>query len=181
MRAKVIELLSLGYPAIVVANATGLSESRISQIASEPAAAEEISAARFSALQKHNTLDNRYDELESKLLDKLEQSLCFIQRPGEIVKSLQVINAAKRKGVAAPETATTMHQRIVNVILPSPILPQFTVNAANQVIQAGEQTLLTMASQKVGELLNDKSQTSRQPAGSRITGTTLKSIEASSL
>lgn len=181
---RVIEILGRGLPAVVAAQALGISESRISQIASDPEIAAKISERRFALQQRYNDLDDKYDEVERQLLDKLSQSLVFIQRPGEIVRSLQIINGAKRRGAAAPEQGAVT-QQIVNVILPQQTAERFTVtvNAANQVVRAGEQTLLTMPSAQVSNLLqehklNDNRTESRPRPGSR---NAIATIEASEL
>lgn len=175
-REKVISLLGKGLPPVVVANATGISESRVSQIAAEPEAAAEIAELRFANLQVYSDLDDGYNRLEKKLLTKLEDSLCFIQRPGEIVKSLQIVNAAKRRGAESP-TNGAIHQQVVTVVLPTQVVRTFTTDAANQVVQAGEQTLLTIQSSNVAKLLptpelkqgvtqNDLNRTTRPRPGS---------------
>lgn len=162
MRAQIISLLGQGHPATTVASALGITESRVSQVASEPEAAAEIANLRYSTLQKYNETDNHYQSLENKLLDKLEQSLVFIQRPMEIARTLQIINGAKRRGQESPQQI--VHQNIVNITLPAQLLQRFTVDGANQVVQVGEQTLLTIPSNKVGALANDYAAISGSPA-----------------
>ena len=154
IRSRVIALLGQGHPAVTVAASLGISESRISQIASEPEAAAEIAAMRFQHLQKFNDLDDRYLTVEEKLLQKLDDSMVFLQRPMEIARALQIVNQAKRRGQEAPEQ-TTVHQNIVNISMPTQILQKFMVNGSNQVVQVGEQMLLTMPSNKIGALAND--------------------------
>lgn len=151
-KEKIIDLLGRNNSAVVVAQALGVTESYVSQIASDPEAAARISELRFASMQKYNDLDDKYNDIEDKLLDKLKESLVFVQRPGELVKSLQVINAAKRRGQTSPDI-NPVRQTIVSIVLPTQLVQRFTVNAANQVIKAGEQTLLTMPSAQVGSLL----------------------------
>lgn len=177
-REKVINLLGKGLPATMVASATGLTESRISQIAAEPEAAQEIAELRFRNLQQYSDLDDGYNDIERELQKKFKESLIFIQRPGEIARSLQIINAAKRRGADAP-TNGVVHQAVVNVILPTQIVRQFTVNAANQVVQAGEQSLVTIQSGNVAKLLpevlqNDIDRTPRPRTGSPLAIATIK-------
>lgn len=166
IRAKVITLLGQGYPPVTVASSLGITESRVSQIASEPEAAAEIQSLRFNALQKYNDLDSKYLSVEEALLAKLESSLIFLQRPMEIARALQIVNGTKRRGQESPET-TQITQNIVNISMPSQVLQKFIVNGANQVVQAGEQTLLTIPSNQMGALANDLSTKERLPAGTR--------------
>ena len=63
----------------------------------------------------------------------------------EIIKAFSVINAAKRRGQSAPE-ALTSKQSIIQLNIPAILLQQFTTNVHNQVVQVGEQSLLTIPS-----------------------------------
>lgn len=132
-----------------VAAACGVSPSRISQLLSDVDFAEKVSLLRYENLQKHNARDATYDDIEDKLLDKLKKSLPMMFRPMEILKAIQTINGAKRRGHSAPETIVNQ-QTIVNLLLPSQITQKFTTNVNNQVVSVGteesEQSLLTMQS-----------------------------------
>lgn len=142
---RALKLLGGGHGPEVAATATGVSVSRISQLLSDPEFAAEVSELRFQNLQKHNERDDKYDSMESKLLVTLEDVLPLMMRPMEILKAIQVINAAKRRGQSAPDTVT--HQNtVVNLTMPTLIMQQFTTNINNQVIQAGDQTLETIQS-----------------------------------
>ena len=63
----------------------------------------------------------------------------------EVLKAIQIINAAKRRGVSSPEQVINQ-QTVVNITLPTKAVTKFVTNINNQVIQAGEQQLLTIQS-----------------------------------
>jgi hypothetical protein len=138
-------LLGTGLGPEIVANATGVSVSRISQLLSDPEFASGVSELRFQNLQKHNERDNKYDALEDRLLDQLEQVLPMCHKPMELSRMLQTINGAKRRGASAP---TEVHNTavVVSITLPSVIVQKFTTNVNNQVISAGTQDLVTVQS-----------------------------------
>lgn len=146
------KLLGQGIPAAAVASALGVSESRISQLMSDKTFAAEVQELRFHALQKHNDRDISYDTLEDSLLVQLKRSIPMLLRPMEITKVLQVVNAAKRRGVSAPD-ATINQQNVVNITMPTKIVQQFTTNVNNQVITAGTQDLNTIQSGAMKTLL----------------------------
>lgn len=153
---KALKLLGQGYGAGIVASACGVSESRISQLLSDPVFAEEVASLRFASLQKHNEVDSQYDDIEKKLLDTLNDLLPLMMRPMEVLKAISVINAAKRRGASAPEQIT--HQNaVVNLVMPVKIVNKFTTNITNQVIQAGSQTLETVQSSALLDKLKQKS------------------------
>jgi hypothetical protein len=145
---RALKLLGSGCGPEVVATAVGVSVSRISQLLSEPEFAAAVSELRFQNLQKHNEMDSKYDTMEQKLLDQLQDVLPLMMRPMEILKAIQVINAAKRRGQSAPESIT--HQNtVVNLVMPTQIVQRFATNINNQVINAGNQTLETMQSSQM--------------------------------
>jgi hypothetical protein len=150
---KALKLLGSGCGPEIVATAVGVSVSRISQLLSDPEFAAEVAELRFQALQKHNEQDNKYDLLESELVDKLKDLMPLMHRPMEILKAIQVINAAKRRGQSAPESITHQNQ-VVNLVMPVKIVQQFQTNINNQVIKAGSQELLTVQSGAMESLLN---------------------------
>ena len=143
--SRALSLLGQGIPASVVAASLGVTESRISQLVSDPEFAAQVADLRFSNLQKHNERDNRYDSLEDKLIDKLEDLLPLMMKPMEVLRAIQTINGAKRRGASAPDSIT-QQQTIINLNIPTQIIQKFQTNAQNHVIQAGEQTLLTLQS-----------------------------------
>lgn len=155
---RALHLLGQGIIPEQAAAAAGLSASRISQLLSQESFAAAVAERRFDALSKHNDRDAAYDELEDQLLDRMKDCLPLMVRPQEILRAIQTINSAKRRGSSAPQNIHEQHT-VINLILPTQILTQFQLNPQNQVveIQSGSQdnlssqSLLTIQS---GSLLN---------------------------
>lgn len=161
---RALALLGQGLGAEVVASAVGVSPSRISQLISDPEFAAKVAELRFAHLVKHNARDEKYDKLEDKLLDKMENLIPFMMKPFEVLKAIAVINGAKRRGISTPEQISGQ-QTVIPLTLPTAILQNFSakniqVNIHNQVIKAGEQELVTVQSARMDDLL---SQLSKQP------------------
>jgi hypothetical protein len=140
---RALVLLGAGIGGEAVANALGVTPARISQLLSEQAFSDAVSNLRYENLQKHNNRDASYDNIEDKLLAKLEQSLGFILKPRDLLNAINTINSAKRRGQSSPDQVVNQ-QNIVNLVLPSVIAEKFTVNIDNQVTRAGEQELHTL-------------------------------------
>jgi hypothetical protein len=151
--SRALSLLGQGLGPEVVAAAVGVSTSRISQLLSEPEFASQVAELRYTSLAKHNTRDSAYDALEDSLIEKLKDCLPFMMRPMEILKSIQVVNAAKRRGASAPESITSQ-QTVVQLLMPTQILQSFTTNINNQVIKAGAQDLVTIQSGSMNKMLS---------------------------
>ena len=159
-RSRALELLGMGVIATQVAAALGVDISRISQLLSEEAFAAKVAELRFSNLRKHTERDTKYDGLEDTLIEKLGDCLPLMHRPMEILKAIQVINSAKRRGASAPEHITNQNQ-IIQLNVPSALIEKFRVNINNQVTIAGNQSLETI---QPGSLLDmAKSSKNLQP------------------
>lgn len=131
---QMLELLGKGYPASATAQALGVTESYVSQMVALPWFAEEVQRLRFHNLQKQTKLDEKYDDFEDELLDRLKKMSKLLVKPLEINRVLQTINSAKRRGVQAPDQAT-LAQRAVQINLPATIINTFITNSANQVVE----------------------------------------------
>jgi len=142
---RALSLLGSGVAAEQVAAALGVTPSRIAQLLSQKVFADRVASLRYTHLQKHNIRDGKYDALEDTLLGKLEKSMPLLIKPESILKAIAVVNNAKRRGQSTPEQVTNQ-QNIVNLVLPNVIAARFSIDINNQVIKAGDQSLLTMPS-----------------------------------
>jgi hypothetical protein len=153
--SRALVLLGQGIAPEVVANSLGITASRISQLLSDEQFAARVAELRFENLAKHNKRDNEYDSIEDELLDKLRDCLPLMHRPMEILKSIQVINAAKRRGSSTPESITAK-QQVIQLTVPVQILQNFQTNLQGQVTKAGEQELITIQSGSLDSLVKEK-------------------------
>jgi uncharacterized protein YeaC (DUF1315 family) len=155
---RALSLLGQGLGPEIVASAVGVSVSRISQLLSDPKFSAQVATLRYESLAKHNDRDNRYDQMEDQLLDKMKDLIQYMVKPFEVLKAIQVINQAKRRGSSAPESITNQ-QTVVQLVMPTQIIQNFskdsiTVNVNNQVVRAGNQDLVTTQSSSMDRLLS---------------------------
>ena len=144
---RAISLLGNGVSAEQTALALGVSAARISQLMSQEEFANRVATSRYENLQQHNDRDQRYNNLEDDLIDRLEDMVGYITKPSEVTRTLAVINSAKRRGNSSPEQVLSS-QNIVSITLPDTIAKQFSISVDinNQVKKAGDQELLTIPS-----------------------------------
>jgi hypothetical protein len=142
---RALALLGSGIAPETVAASLGVSASRISQLLSDESFASRVAELRYESLAKHNMRDSSYDSLEDALIEKMQDCIPLMHRPMEILKAISVINAAKRRGQSTPESIIEK-QAIINLTVPVQIINKFQTNLQNQVIKAGDQSLLTMQS-----------------------------------
>lgn len=160
---RALALLGSGIAPAAVAASLGVSESRISQLLSEDQFAASVAELRFQNLAKHNARDASYDSLEDELLKRMEDCIPLMHRPMEILKAIQVINAAKRRGSSTPESIIEK-QSIVQLTIPVQIINKFQTNMQGQVISAGAQQLLTIQSGSLDSLVKDRRNGNGSPA-----------------
>jgi len=145
--ARAIALLGQGLSPSVVASALGVTDSRISQLLSDPQVAAEVQKARFENLQQSTEIDSKYNALEGKLLEKLERVLPLITKPRDLLNAINTVNGAKRRGQSAPDT-DALQAKIVNLTLPKIVQQHFITNINQQVTEVRDesgnsQTLVT--------------------------------------
>jgi hypothetical protein len=151
-----LNLLGSGVEPVTVAASLGLTQGRISQLLSDEYFAAQVAELRYHNLAKHNERDSEYDSIEDRLLERLRDCLPLMHRPMEILRAIQVINAAKRRGASAPE-AIIEKQSIVQLVIPIQILNKFSTNMQGQVVSVGEQNLLTIQSGALDGLVKKQS------------------------
>lgn len=140
---RALELLGNGVNAESVSSALGVTPSYISTLIADPEFSEQLVARRYESLQKHNERDASYDAIEDKLLKQLESLRPLMMRPMEVLRAIQVVNAAKRRGSSAPESIVNQ-QALVQLSMPVTLIQKFTTNSNNQVVEVEGQQLVTI-------------------------------------
>jgi hypothetical protein len=154
-RDRARELLGNGIAPEQVASALGITSARISQLLSEPEFMAEVAELRFNNLQQHNQLDAKYLDIENTLVERLADCLPMMYKPQEILRAIQVINGAKRRGTSAPEHIT-MTQTVINLNLPNVAIEKFRANGQNQIMSVGNQDLVTIQSSTLLDRVKQK-------------------------
>lgn len=162
-KTKIKEMLGKGLTPSTVAMAVGVTEGYISQMLANTEFATEVANMRMVELQKHNARDATYDSLEDQLLEKLQDVLVYMTKPGEVLKALQIINGAKRRGTdTLTSQGSITNSTVINLIMPKHTVASFSTNAIGQVVEAEHETsdgtkhtqsLVTLQSRAVKDLL----------------------------
>lgn len=146
MKDRLLSLLGVGVSPAQAAAAVGCTPGYVSQLLATDDFALEVSKLRVEALTAATDRDRKYDSLEDELLAKLKELLPFMMRPGEVVKALATINAAKRRGAGAAEANATTINNIVVLQLPDVVKQRFVTNQNSEVVEVDGRTLLTIDS-----------------------------------
>lgn len=161
-KRKIQELLGTGLSNDVVASAVGCDTSYISQLMANEEFASAVVAMRTLSLTANSARDKSIDSIEDALLNKLKELVDTDQfyKPNDVLRAVAVVNAAKRRGVAAHESLT-VNQTVVNLMIPIQVVQTFTTNTQGEVVEVEGQTLVTMPAhtllKKLVETKGDKS------------------------
>lgn len=153
---KIKELLGQGLANEVVAGAVGCSPSYISQLLADEEFSAEVTKLRVEHLAKHNRKDNKLDNIEELLIDNLMAAVTNrqIYKPQDVLRTFQVINAARRRGASATNTAAPQGG-IVNLTMPQVVIQQFITNGSKEVVSVGNKSLNTISPEKLLGMLKD--------------------------
>lgn len=190
LKDKIAGFLGQGLSTSVVAGATGVTPGYISQLLVDESFRNKVTELRTQALQKFSTIDQNYEDMELKLQERLRRVLPLIVKPHDVLEAIKTINSTKRRGTTDLATEATS-ATVIEIKMPQTILQNFTKttivqhNEINQIIQAGEQSLITAQPDHVRELSrrieNDTGRKESLPAKSlrKITlGTKELSVES---
>ena len=162
IQQKVLDFLGQGLSPAVVASAVGCSQGYITQLLAETTFRDQVVARRTALLKQATDLDRGYEALESKLQEKLRRALPFMIKPRDVLEALKVVNGAKRRGSTELGQDTTAGAQVIEVRMPPGILQQFATvkiiqhNELNQIVQVGEQSLITAQPQDIRELSEEQ-------------------------
>jgi hypothetical protein len=148
--SRALKLLGDGFPNSVVASATGLSDSRVSQLLTDAEFSKQVSELRYNNLAKHNDRDAKADSIEDTVLEQLERNISLVHRPLELARIYSIINAGKRRGQSAPDH-TVNQQPAVALVMPTLVIQNFTKSVNNQIVAAGDLSLVTIQPKQLQE------------------------------
>lgn len=151
---KILDLLGSGLPEGTVASAVGCTPAYISQLLSEPEFRSQVLEKRVVALQAQSKRDGRYDALEDRLLERLEEILPFMSRSAEVTRAMQVVNAAKRRGSSIDQPAQLENTRQVILNMPVSVINQFALSASREVIEVNGKPMVSATSQQLKNMVD---------------------------
>lgn len=153
---KALALLGSGTLSLeVIANTLGVETSRISQLMAREDFAAQVQELRIKNFSAHIERDKKIDAIEDDLIGRVEESINLIMRPMELIRALETVNRMKRTSVQAVEPVSA-HEKIIPLQLPQVVINKFTTNIQNQVVQAGNQSLVTIGSSALMEKLKTR-------------------------
>ena len=148
---QILELLAAGVSQVAVAEAAGVTESYVSQLLGEEDFAAALASKRAEVSAADIAFDKKLESAEETALDNIEKKLHF----GNLQQSLQafkILNGAKRrKDSHGPQQQTA--GLVVNLILPQVAIPQYVVNAQNEIVEVEGKTMVSATPKGLNEIV----------------------------
>ena len=158
MKERIVEMLSAGIRPTNVAEAVGVTESYISQIAEE--CKDQILAARATRTSQHIQHDLTLDTVEDRALGRLSQVLNTVTDPMKLAGVFKVLNGAKRRHESLGNQQSTA--TVVELELPQIAKVAIRMNTQKQVIEVGGRSMITMQSTAVEKMLERRKEEKAQ-------------------
>lgn len=133
---QILQLLGAGgCTPVQVAAALGCSQGRISQLMAQEEFSRQVVGARAKSLAAATDRDRKYDALEDRLVSRMDTLLPTMFKPLEVLRALQVVNGAKRRGTQEIGQ-TEQHAPVVPILLPQVLIKSLQMNVQNNQVVA---------------------------------------------
>lgn len=154
----IVSALKSGFTETAIAGGLGCSVSAVSQA---------IEEHQLKALAAENSrfknIDEKYNKLEEKALEKLEKGLEFaVLNPIQACRVINTLNSAKRRSLSEGQTILNQNNtQLVQLNLPERYAPKVVKNDQNEVIEVNDRVYNTMPSSKLDGLQDSRTKLAR--------------------
>ena len=116
-REQILALTEAGLTPATISTPVGVSESYISQILNESSIKKKVIEAQLAVLDERTARDAKYDALEDTLLAKMHSIAPQLYKPQDVLRALQAINKAERRGATSQQLAELSNSREASTIV----------------------------------------------------------------
>lgn len=148
-RDHALELLALGTPQTQVAAAIGVGDSYITKLMNDEGFRLQLQERKAAATQGDLEFDKKLEDAELMALERVEMRLPTANFQ-QALAAFRILNSAKkRKEVGVPDLNAASGNRIVNIILPTVVLPNYVVNRQNEIVEVEGITMASASAQQL--------------------------------
>ena len=150
----IAKYLAQGLTQEQVAAIVGCTPSYISQLVAQDDIKElvEVEQKRIQAEKENTQEEQEYSGLEKKARVYLSDNMPFAEYK-DVLKLLEILNRRKEKPV--PQMINNTQINVTRLSVPAAAMPEFVVNAQNEIIGIGEKSLAPMSSAGVREMFTN--------------------------
>lgn len=175
---QVAKMLAQGLKPIEVALTVGCTPGYISQLLEDEEFLEKVREGRIKKTAEVVELDNMYDRIEGKALNRLEKMIDLVSKPRDLLEIATKMNGAKRRASVSPNEQLTAG-RVVTLNIPAALSHKFILDANAQVVNVDNESMITMPDKTFREFAEArKEETNERSEESRILETTFSTLPA---
>ena len=161
---QIKEMLGAGIQQSAIASCLGIDPSYISQLLQNPEFREAVQVQQISNLRDATSRDKKLEALEDRAIQRLSDTIDFVQKPMEAARILSIVNNTKRRGAEINGNSANAGAPIVNLVLPEAARVRFTFNESSQIVDVEGRSMAPLPSTRVQELLAERKRNATAPA-----------------
>ena len=145
-KEKILALASAGLSNEAIAAQCGISPSYVSQVLAEDSIKTKVLEAQLSLLDERTKRDSKYDAIEDLLLEKAKSVVSSLYKPQDVLRALQAINKAERRGATSQQLAEIANKKETSIValeLPERILTKVVKSSTKEILAVNGRSLIT--------------------------------------
>lgn len=157
--ARILDFLAQGIAPIQVLSIVGCSPQYMNSLLKNEEFMKEVEEARKPYLVHANEdeiVTNKYLSLEHKILKQIENQVESADLK-DAIRALEVVSNRQEKRMTrkAMPTGESRVTNVINLVLPSHAIPEYTMNSTKEVIAIDDKLMAPMTSEGVKGLFKD--------------------------
>lgn len=146
VKSQVCALASAGVKQEVIASRLNISASYVSQLLQEEELRAKVTKAQLEVLDSRTQRDAQYDAIEDILLEKTKKIANTLYKPQDILRALQAINKAERRGASSQQLAEitrAQESSVITLDLPERVKSRVVKSQTKEIVSVDGRALIT--------------------------------------
>ena len=168
---QALEMLAQGISPVQVATTIGVTESYISQLMGDEDFRAALEAHRVQRTKEDLAFDAQLERTEKSYLDRIEEkSKCANLQ--QSMQAFKILNGARRRKDGTIIQQQNTINAVVNIQLPQFAVPQYVVNAKNEIIEVEGKPMISATPRRLDEILAERKGIEAVPGRQQLPGVT---------
>ena len=146
VKSQVCALASAGVKQEVIASRLNISASYVSQLLQEEELRAKVTKAQLEVLDSRTQRDAQYDAIEDIILEKTKKIASSLYKPQDILRALQAINKAERRGASSQQLAEitrAQESSVITLDLPERVKSRVVKSQTKEIVSVDGRVLIT--------------------------------------
>lgn len=168
---QALEMLAQGISPVQVATTIGVTESYISQLMGDEDFRAALEAHRVQRTKEDLAFDAQLERTEKSYLDRIEEKSKFANLQ-QSMQAFKILNGARRRKDGTIIQQQNTINAVVNIQLPQFAVPQYVVNAKNEIIEVEGKPMISATPRRLDEILAERKGIEAVPGRQQLPGVT---------